>query len=540
MSLAAAVGAVVSTSPTASAQVGAQITRSVAAVSTGSRATPHAQSPPHAWSHELFTGASHSFMGGSGTWAGYNAAIGAVAIPAAPDGEGALSVRNSTLGPTLTGAVSGLPGPGSGGDLMAAIPNAVYRTSAWVRASGLGRQTAAFLQFFTRDGSSLGVVWGQATADVSSAWVEESVSVALAPPSAAFVRAGEGFFGALPGEVHYVSDPSLQEASAITPPVVGPLRTSGNRILDGRGRVVVLRGLNRFGMESEPASRWPTKNEIDEAHLWGANFIRLSLGEQHWLAGGCQYSAAYIPAVDQVVKWITEQGMVVLLDLHENTPGTCGVDAQQHMADEVNSPTFWQQVASRYKSNPLVAFDLYNEPRGISDQVWLNGGWVSDGRNSFQAAGMSQLYRVVRSTGASNLVFMSGNNSASQFPKTAPVAGSNIVYAVHAYTCPETEPPQCANKSPFDAGPQLNPWVVPASRVPVAFDEFGWPGHHEGRFLQAGIAFAEAHGWSWSAFAWDGSDIGKFDLLSQFLPGPTSEPNPTGIPVLEGLVANRG
>ena len=69
------------------------------------------------------------------------------------------------------------------------------------------------------------------------------------------------------------------------------------------------------------------------------------------------------------------------------------------MADSPGAITFWQEVATRYKDNPLVAFDLFNEPH-VPQSVWLDGGTLRPptGRPS-HAAGMQQLYDAVRGTG---------------------------------------------------------------------------------------------------------------------------------------------
>ena len=94
--------------------------------------------------------------------------------------------------------------------------------------------------------------------------------------------------------------------------------------------------------------------------------------------------------------------MVVILDLHwsdqGNMGGSCG---QQTMAD-LNSVTFWDQVSSyestttliaqvsqRYANNPLVLFELYNEPHDVSWDIWRNGGSAS-----FTVAGMQTLYNT--------------------------------------------------------------------------------------------------------------------------------------------------
>ena len=139
-----------------------------------------------------------------------------------------------------------------------------------------------------------------------------------------------------------------------------------------------------------------SQQAISEAKAWGANFVRVSLGEQFWLSSNCDYVPGYESEVDKVVGWITSLGMVALLDLHTNTIGSCQTGSQHNMADEAQSPTFLSDLAARYGNpsspeySPLVAFDLYNEPHDISASVWLNGGATTDASTgiAYEAAGM--------------------------------------------------------------------------------------------------------------------------------------------------------
>jgi hypothetical protein len=231
--------------------------------------------------------------------------------------------------------------------------------------------------------------------------------------------------------------------------------------------------------------------------------------------------------------------MVALLDLHFNTISSCGYAGQHVMADAPNSINFWSQVAARYEANPLVAFDLYNEPHDISDLVWRYGGNVTENGTSFEAAGMQQLYSAVRGQGASNLVFVSGNDWANRVPATAPLSGYNIVYGVHAYTCPETAPPGCTTPNPYDPSSILGSWVVPSWYYPVMVTEFGWPDQNDGRYITNVVNYARSHGWGWDVFAWDGTTSGQFNLLADVGPGSSYEAKPTGMAVLTGLNANR-
>ena len=232
--------------------------------------------------------------------------------------------------------------------------------------------------------------------------------------------------------------------------------------------------------------------------------------------------------------------MVALLDLHTNTVGGCEQGTQHNMADEAQAPEFWSQVAARYGNpsspeyNPLVAFDLYNEPHNISDAVWLNGGETTDyyGGATYQAAGMQQLYDVVRATGSQNLVFISGNNWANTPPSVA-VTGTNIVYGVHYYTCPNAALSACTNTDPYDPSQDLNQWVAFSVTEPVVVTEFGWPSQASGTYISNVIAYASSYGWGWSAFAWeDWPNPTEWDLTASWLDDGTAEPSPSGIPVL--------
>src|SRR5579884_3313777 len=103
----------------------------------------------------------------------------------------------------------------------------------------------------------------------------------------------------------------------------------------------------------------------------GANFVRVPLSESLWV-NTCSRShpsndTSYPSKVDSEVNSITSRHMVALLDLHESVMSQCGSQGLQPMADAKFAPSFWGAVASRYAKNPLVAFDLYNEPHDISD-----------------------------------------------------------------------------------------------------------------------------------------------------------------------------
>jgi len=276
-----------------------------------------------------------------------------------------------------------------------------------------------------------------------------------------------------------------------------------------------------------------TEQTFVQAKAWGANLVRVALSESLWLTNSCTYSSGYEAKLDEAVNWITSLGMVALLNLEFNSPMPCQSGAQQEMADNPGSIEFWNQVASRYGKNPLVAFDLYNEPHNISDQVWLDGGQATD-TITYEAAGMQSLYDTVRATGTQNLIFISGNTWANTVPATL-VSGSNIVYSVHDYTCPTDPPPDCSSKAPYDPSPILDQWVTTSMTLPLVVGEFGWPNPNDATYIANVIAFAQANGWGWNALAWNTSSGNPFALVSQAPGTGTWEPTASGMPVLAAM-----
>jgi hypothetical protein len=475
----------------------------------------------------LLGGDQGTFDSGTGGWsASAPARLGRVGAPVAR-GSGALAVRNSGTNAAMLTAASG-NGPATW-TLAAAGTRWVGHVST--RAGDSGVYVGVIVRFLNTSGQRIAQAGAQRTVDRSTSYQQTWDAVGLAPPGTAYVALLVTFQRVAAGSLHYIDNASLMALRGGSPNVVGPLHTAGTRIVDARGRTVILRGFTRAGLEGADA---PPASDDDIAHAkaWGANFIRLPLGEQFWLSTSCYYRASFVHQVDEAVRMVTSRGMVALLVLHWNTIKPCGRYGQQPMADYPNAITFWQQVASRYKHNPLVAFDLYNEPHHVSDAQWRNGGTMTWKGDTFRAAGMQQMYDAVRRTGATNLIFASGKSWANIWPKTAPLTGNNIVYAVHVYTCPVTPPPDCDNTAPYDPAQFFQFWTSPGRKYPVVVSEFGWPDPSNAAFNRNVIAYAEQHGWGWAAYTWGSVTWGRFSLLADAGPGRSYQPQPAGSVIL--------
>lgn len=509
-----------------------------AALVSAASAPAHAASPAPktspAVAKNLLAGNNAVFSTGIGTWTNFSNATLQWAPTSGEGGSGALAVTAN--GPNMAVASGSF---GAGG-LTFASAGQIYSGSIAAESPGGPQSMQPVLSFYTAAGSVISAVFGPDTTVGASQWAPLSPALAIAPQNTAYVQLGVVVYAGA-GSTAVFDDAWVEQAGmATTPAVVGPLATLGNQIVQSNGKPLTLRGVVLNGLEDDPSSPAVTQRAVLQAKTWGASIVRLPLGEQFWLPSNCDYAPGYAATVSQVVNWITSLGMVALLDLHYNTVNGCETGTPHNMADEAQAPTFWSQVAAQFASNPLVAFDLYNEPHDISDAVWLNGGPTTDSyppSETYLAAGMQQLYNTVRATGANNLVFISGNNWANTVPSQL-VQGQNIVYAAHVYDCLTVTACQANLPADYDPSPILSHWVTLSSSIPVMVTEFGWPSEDSGTFDANVISYAASRGWGWIAFAWEDTQYPSgWDVNAGFPSSGPVEPAPLGIPVLCAFVA---
>ena len=466
-------------------------------------------------------------------WTSYGGAVVAQTLSVGRSGMGALSVTSA--GP-WTGASSGT---------FAATAGLRYSASTWVKALTAGHSVALAFQFRDASGAvitTLGTQMSQPITDTTTGWTQTPPVVAIAP--AGTVSANLIFlnFDGPAGDVQRLDDVSVSSTSGVAAKIVGPLTTQGTNVLDGLGRIVHFHGVDVDGLQYSNTAN-VTTSEVTVAQSWGANFIRLPLAENYLVPGDCSYDSSYLGKVDAMVNAATSQGIFVMLDLHTNALTACAAPKQQSMPD-ANAVTVWTTLAGRYKTNPLVGFDLYNEPHDVSDAVWRDGGTVTSSGVTYQAVGMQTLYNTVRGAGAANLVFASGNNWATAFPATAPLTGtSNLVYAAHAYTCPSGLPGSGASCTAgpdgtiYDPSGLLSHFATIGQTAPVMVTEFGFPDKNDGRYITNVENYAASHGWvGWDVYAFDGSTGGLFDLWKNT--GSMIEPAVSGMAVMTGMLTD--
>ena len=284
----------------------------------------------------------------------------------------------------------------------------------------------------------------------------------------------------------------------------------GNQVLDKGGAVHYFHGVARPSLEWSTSGENITAGDFKLMAGWKANVVRIALNQDSWLFGNA--TAGYQTTVQQAVEWAKQAGMDVILDLHWSDQGDpVNVKAgQQQMADQ-NSLAFWKSVATFYKDDGRVLFELYNEPHDISWEVWLSGGAAGN----FTAVGMQQLYDAVRSTGAQNLVIAGGLDWAYDLSgvPTHRIQGTNIIYATHPYSKGNWKP-----VSGFD-----QKWGFLTATDPVIISEFGDNVLEcTTDYTAAVIDYADRAGASWTGWAWYPGGCSFPSLIATWSAGPTA------------------
>lgn len=242
------------------------------------------------------------------------------------------------------------------------------------------------------------------------------------------------------------------------------LHVSGNELVNASGNQVVLHGVNRSGTEYQCVQgRKIFDGPSDQASIiamkkWGVNAVRVPLNEACW--NGESYvdpayaGAHYRLAIETYVSLLNNNGLVAILDLHWtdglytgpshaclSTKAIC----QKPMPDAAQSIPFWSSVATAFKDNDAVIFDLFNEPypdRALPTETaawecWRNGGSSCSPGISYVVAGMQTLVNTVRATGANNVIMVGGlaySNNLTEWLQYEPTdPDHNLVASWHSY-----------------------------------------------------------------------------------------------------------
>jgi endoglucanase len=320
------------------------------------------------------------------------------------------------------------------------------------------------------------------------------------------------------------------------------LHVSGNHIVNSAGTTVRLLGVDRSGSEYSCVNGDGIfDGDVSSAALadiaaWKTNVVRVPLNEDCWLGIGgvaAEFSGTnYISQVAALVTRLETAGLYVILDLHWNAPTGFKALGQLPMADADNSPAFWTSVATQFKDDDDIIFDLYNEPyistmnAQTSDtwECWLNGCMINPGAGSkgsgpttaWMSAGMQSLVTAVRNTGATQIIMLGGLNFANTFDGFVANLPNdplkNIAVSFHVYN--------------FTGGNTQAFWSSTisglAATYPVVTGELG-ENDCASTFIDTYMTWADTAGVSYLAWAWNTANCSTFPaLVTDYQPGTPS------------------
>lgn len=353
-----------------------------------------------------------------------------------------------------------------------------------------------------------------------------------------FLRSGAGD-GAGPvrsSEARAVGDHAIDTRARAVAASMSGVRVVGNRLVNSAGQVVHLHGVNSAGSEfacneggADGAGFATLGGPLDVPSTyvamqgWNVNAVRVPLNEQCWLGiNGVKpdfSGIAYRDTIKTVVQRIQAAGMVAILDLHRNAPGTFSTSnrGQEVMPDADHSPRFWTSVAETFRNEKNVFFDLFNEPHPSDTQMnrdsdrwgwkcWLEGcthSRLADGTPAtWRSVGMQTLLDVVRSTGATNPVIVNGNGWSSDLngflASGIRDSAGQMIAGIHTYDFSEAKFPEMWTS-------QIGGPVKEVAEVyPVIVGEIGYRNSTGPvRYLDKALPFLDSVGVSYLAWTWN-------------------------------------
>lgn len=387
-------------------------------------------------------------------------------------------------------------------------------------------------------------------------------------------------------------------ASGVAAPPLS-IKVAGNHFVDGSGHVVRLLGVNHTSAEYGCVDGFG----YDDGHFdnadaaaiasWGADAVRVPLNEDCWLGLNGQPNSSqgadpaltqsgYQHEIENYVAGLNKHGLYAILDLHWTAPGNQVALEQQPMPDFDHSPAFWTSVATTFKNNHAVVFDLFNEPYDPTDPKSGDDGnqadkvtwncWETGTRNgsnggapcitqaynennaptsSYRIAGLQTLLDAVRATGARQPVLAGGLDYANDLG----VADHGRSWMTHAPEDPLHQEAAAFHNYMGKACDTATCWkntLAPiAAHVPVVTGEFAEDNFAERKcahkkpssFDATYMKWADSAGVSYLAWGWivetqaeqDQDGCSAYVLITNY--GKYSPANPNGVAVHDHLHA---
>lgn len=274
------------------------------------------------------------------------------------------------------------------------------------------------------------MVWSS----VAMAWACGGQGTAERDPNGGAVVIGDGYTPP-PVAMPWQPPAGIEAGSPVA--AYGQLRIEGQNLVAADGSPVQLKGVstmwlnweNRYG-ESKGALQWMRDN-------WGLSVIRAAMGiepNNAYLANPAQAEAQ----VRRIVQNAIDLGVYVIIDWHDH-------NAHLHQTQAID---FFTKMATDYGAFPNVLYETYNEPTP-RDTAGAMVSWDAQIKPYHEA-----VLGAIRAIDPDNVVVL-GNPQWDQRPDLAaasPVAGTNLMYSVHFYSCSHRDGIRQNAQRAYDAG----------------------------------------------------------------------------------------
>ncbi len=233
------------------------------------------------------------------------------------------------------------------------------------------------------------------------------------------------------------------------------LRVEGKYIMRGMDRFA-LRGVSLASVNSPTATGgWASTQSIlstfvADADMNPANVVRLPINSAHYNLTTPQDFVDNV--LDPHVQTVINSGRYAIVDWHP-------IEDWDRDSIYERAFTFWTLAAEKYKDNPKVIFEFFNEP------VNPNGGtlenWMAF-KKKYQP-----LINMIRSHAPHNIIIIGSPNWTTRIKCAAdcPFDGTNLVYSYHIYP---------NNGMEFGASLEIYLNQDIPENLPVMFTEFGY------------------------------------------------------------------
>ncbi|WP_256762387.1 cellulase family glycosylhydrolase [Cohnella sp. WQ 127256] len=311
--------------------------------------------------------------------------------------------------------------------------------------------------------------------------------------------------------------------------VTGFLKAVGQKLINGEGREILLRGVG-FGSWMLPEGymwmfpnggdrprrielmvkelvgeekaeqfweiyyeRYTSEEDIKQIAADGYNSVRVPINSRFLIvegdAGAVQYHEQHLVLLDKVIGWCREHRLYVILDLHGAPGGQTGTniddsenDQPELFIDENNKQMtidLWRMLAKRYKDEWIVAgYDLLNEPLP---------NWFSSYNNQIMPL-YRDITKAIREVDDRHMIILEGAHWATDWSIFDDPFDNNLMLQFHKYwNNPDTESIQTY----LDKREEWN--------VPIYMGEGG---ENNKEWYAGAFRLFEDHNISWNFWTW--------------------------------------